>query len=128
MTREIDNALLIHGGEPEMPPTIDSDFAAGHSGAVRFVRGTGRAQRQPSAEIDSLKLKFASCATVCRGGFTKMNAEQKQQAIALGKAWGKTAYGMHADAMAALLQEMVEAQAKTEADDSWSNTATNVGR
>lgn len=26
MTREIDNALLIHGGEPEMPPTIDSDL------------------------------------------------------------------------------------------------------
>ena len=38
-----------------------------------------------------------------------MNAEQKQQAIALVKAWGKTAYGMHADAMAALLQEMVDA-------------------
>ena len=38
-----------------------------------------------------------------------MNAEQKQQAIALVKAWGKTAYGMHADAMAALLQELVDA-------------------
>ena len=38
-----------------------------------------------------------------------MTPEQKQHAIALVKAWDKTAYGMHADAMAALLQEMVDA-------------------
>ena len=38
-----------------------------------------------------------------------MTPEQKQHAIALVKAWGKTAYGMHADAMAALLEELINA-------------------
>jgi len=38
-----------------------------------------------------------------------MNAEQKQRAKDLIVAWKSTAYALHADRMAALLQELVEA-------------------
>ena len=48
-----------------------------------------------------------------------MNAEQKQQAIALVKAWGKTALRDARRCNGRPAAEMVEAQTKTEADDSW---------
>ena len=38
-----------------------------------------------------------------------MNADQKKRATELLSAWRATAYGIHADAMAALLQELVDA-------------------
>ena len=38
-----------------------------------------------------------------------MNAEQKQRAVELLAAWQATAYALHADRMANLLQEMVDA-------------------
>lgn len=38
-----------------------------------------------------------------------MNAEQKQRAVELLSAWRVTAYALHADRMADLLQEMVDA-------------------
>ena len=38
-----------------------------------------------------------------------MNAEQKQRAVELLAAWRATAYALHADRMADLLQEMVDA-------------------
>ena len=45
-----------------------------------------------------------------------MNAEQKQRAAELLAAWRATAYALHADCMAALLQEMVNTPAEAPAD------------
>ena len=44
-----------------------------------------------------------------------MNAEQKHRAAELLSAWRATAYALHADHMAALLQEMVDAPEPAEA-------------
>ena len=41
-----------------------------------------------------------------------MNAEQKQRAAELLAAWRATTYVLHADAMAALLQELINAPAE----------------
>lgn len=58
MTREIDNALLIHGGEPEMPPTIDSDLLPQeHQAQCASCAALEEHNANQAREIDSLKLE-----------------------------------------------------------------------